>query len=147
MLAYSTTVWRIGQTIITRAHRKCKGHTHTTNHSTSDTTLQLNNPVYDGSTTVPHTTYSSHGPSYEVINTNERVGHNYDVFNRRGDTRPHPHTTHPASNEEYSMLNTNTGDGQYSMVGQSDPQNDRPDPQDYQVPAPSPQVVGKSTLH
>ena len=99
-------------TIITHAHRKCKRHTHTTNDSTSDPTLQLNNPVYDGSTTVPHTTYSSHGPSYEVIDTNEGAGKSYDV-----------------------------------MVGQSDHQNDGPNPQDYEVPAP-PQGGGEeySTL-
>ncbi len=112
--------------------------------------------VYDGSTTVPRTTYSSHGPSYEVIDTNEGAGHSYDVISRRGATRPHPPTTPTVSNEEYSTLDTsrenvyhtleiNTGDGQYSMVGQSDPQNDRPDPQDYEVPAP-PQGEEYSTL-
>ncbi len=136
------------------AHRKCKDHTHTTSASTSDPTLQLNNPVYDGSTTVPHTTYSSHGPSYEVID--EGAGHSYDVISHRGATRSHPPTTPPVSNEEYSTLDTsreneyhtleiNTGDGQYSMVGQSDPQNYRPDPQDYEVPAP-PQGEEYSTL-
>ncbi len=133
------------------AHRKCKDHTHTAS------TLQLNNPVYDGSTTVPYTTYSSHGPSYEVIDVNEGAGHSYDVISRRGSTRPHPLTTPTVSNEEYSTLDTNreneyhtleinTGDGQYSMVGQTDPQNDGPaDPQDYDVPAP-PQGEEYSTL-
>ncbi len=111
--------------------------------------------MYDGSTTVPHTTYSSHGPSYEVID-NEGAVHSYDVISRRVAPRPHPPTTHPVSNEEYSTLDTsreneyhtleiNTGDGQYSMVGQSDPQNDGPaNPQDYEVPVP---LRGKSTLH
>ncbi len=115
--------------------------------STSDPTLQLNNPAYGVSTTVPHTTYSSHGPSYEVIDTNEGAANSYDVISHRGGGRPQPHTTPPVSNEEYSTLDTsrenhyytlecNTGDGQYSMVRQTDPQNDRPDPQDYEVPAP-----------
>ncbi len=119
--------------------------------STSDPTLQLNNPVYDGSTTVPHTTYSSHGPSYEVIGANEEAENNYDVISHRGRARPYPPTTHPVSNEEYSTLDTsrdtleiNTGDGQYSMVGQSDPHNDGPDPQDYEVPAPH---QGMTTPH
>ncbi len=109
----------------------------------NDPTLQLNNPAYGVSTTAPHTMYSSHGPSYEVISTNEGVGHSYDVISRRGLSIPHPHTTPPVSNEEYStldnsrehILESNTGNGEYSMVGQSDPQNDGPDPQDYEVPA------------
>ncbi len=123
------------------ANRKCQDHTHLASASTSDHTLQLNNPVYDGSTTVPHTTYSSYGPSYEVIDTNEGTGHNYDVISHRGGARPHTLTTLPVFNEEYSTLDTireneyhtlesNTGDGQYSMVGHTDPQNDSPDPQD-----------------
>ena len=86
----------------------------------------------------------SHGPSYEIIDTNEGAGHSYDVISHRGATRPHPHTTPHVSNEEYSTLNTsrentlesNTGDGQYSMVGHADPQNDGADPQDYEVPTP-----------
>ncbi len=46
---------------------------------------------------------------------------------------------------EYHTLEINTGNGQYSMVGQTDPQNDGPaDPQDYEVPVP---LRGKSTLH
>ena len=141
------------QTILTHSHRKSKDDTHTMSASTSDPTLQLNNPVYDGSTTVPHTTYSSHGPSYEAIGANEGAGHSYDAISHR----PHPPTTPPVSNEEYSTLDTsreneyhtleiNTGDGQYSMVGQTDPQNDGPaDPQDYDVPAP-PQGEEYSTL-
>ncbi|XP_064397348.1 deleted in malignant brain tumors 1 protein-like isoform X2 [Halichondria panicea] len=125
--------------------KKCKDHTHTTSASTSDPTLQLKNPAYGVSITVPHTTYSSHGPSYEVIDTNEGAGHSYDAISHRGAARPHPPTTPHVSNEEYSMLDTsrentlesNTGDGQYSMVRHTDPQ-------DYEVPAP---LRGKSTLH
>ncbi len=91
--------------------------------------------------------YSSHGPSYEVIGANEGAGHSYDVIGHTSGARQRPPTTPPVSNEEYSTLDTsreneyhtlesNTGDGQYSMVGQSDPQNDGPDLQDYEVPAP-----------
>ncbi len=90
----------------THAHRKCKDHTHTMSASTTDPTFQLNNPMYNGSTTVPHTTYSSHGPSYEVIDTNKGAGHNYDVISHRGASRPHPTTTPPVFNEEYSTLDT-----------------------------------------
>ncbi|XP_064397350.1 neurotrypsin-like [Halichondria panicea] len=133
-----------------KINKKCKDHTHTTPASTSDPNLQLNNPVYDGSTTVPHTTYSSHGPSYEVIDTNEGAGHSHDAISHRGGARPHPPTTPTVSNEEYSTLDTNrendeyhtlesnTGDAQYSMVGHTDPQ-------DYEVPAP-PQEEEYSTL-
>ncbi|XP_064397940.1 scavenger receptor cysteine-rich domain superfamily protein-like [Halichondria panicea] len=123
-----------------KMNKKCKGHTHTASTSTSD---PINNPVYNGSTIVPHTMYSSHGPSYEVIDTIEGVGHSYDVISRRGLSIPHPHTTPPAFNEEYSTLDTsrenyyhtlesNTGDSEYSTIGQSDPHNDRSDPRDYQ---------------
>ncbi|XP_064397913.1 uncharacterized protein LOC135344604 isoform X1 [Halichondria panicea] len=126
-----------------KINKKCKGHTHTSSASMNDPTLQLNNPAYGVSTTAPHTMYSSHGPSYEVISTNEGVGNSYNVISRRGLSIPHPHTTPPVSNEEYStldnsrehILESNTGNGEYSMVGQSDPQNDGPDPQDYEVPA------------
>ncbi len=55
-------------------------YTHTTAVSTSDPTLQRN-PVYDWSTTVPHTTLE---PSYEVVISNEGVGHSYDVISPRG---------------------------------------------------------------
>ena len=117
-----------------------KGHPDQTQSSRDE--QSLNNPVYDGSTTVPHTTYSSHGPSYEVIDTNEGAGHSYDAISHR----PHPPTTPPVSNEEYSTLDTSRenhyytleGDGQYSMVGHTDPQ-------DYDMPAP-PQGEEYSTL-
>ena len=70
---------------------------------------------------------------------------------------PHPHTTPPVSNEEYSTLDTirendyhtlesNTGDVQYSTIGQGNPQNDGPDPRDYEVPAHQNGVEEYSTL-
>ncbi len=48
---------------------------------TSDPTLQ-HNPVYDWSTTVPHTTNME--PSNEVVSGGDGVGHSYDVISPRG---------------------------------------------------------------
>ncbi len=113
--------------------------------------------MYDGSTSVPQTTYSSHGPSYEVIQNKEGAANNYDVISGKDAIMPHPHTTPPVSNEEYSTLDTirendyhtlesNTGDVQYSTIGQGNPQNDGPDPRDYEVPAHQNGVEEYSTL-
>ena len=50
----------------------------------SDSTLQRN-PVYDWSTTAPHTMYNSLEPSYEeMVSGGEGVGHNYDVISPKG---------------------------------------------------------------
>ncbi len=90
--------------------------------STSDQTLLLHSPVYDDGTSASQTTYR---------------------MSRRGVNKPLPHTTPTISNEEHSTSRENdytpeTGYGEYSMVGQSDPQNNGPDSQDYEVPAPPP---------
>ena len=103
------------------SHRKCECHTHTMSVSTSDQTLLLHNPVYEGGTSASQTTYR---------------------MSRRGVNKPLPHTTPTVSNEEHSTSKENnytleTGYGEYSMIGQSDPQNNGHDPQEYEVPAPT----------
>ncbi len=106
------------------SHRKYERHTHTMSVSTNDQTLLLHNPVYDGDTSASQTTYR---------------------MSRRGVNRPLPHTTPTVSNEHStSRENDYTLETGYSMVGQSNPQNNGHDPQDYEVPAPQ---GGEEVLH
>ena len=55
-----------------------------TNTESSSLLRQLDNPVYDGTDVQPHppANYSSLGPAYELVQTNEGAGHTYDVINR-----------------------------------------------------------------
>ena len=107
------------------------------------------------------TNYSSTGPAYEHMKTNEGTG--YDVINRRGAPRPHPPMTSPGSHDptsdqDYSILegnnyhvleSSNMTDGENSGVRGSARQsqgsnNQFPnghDPQDYEIPAPRSSIV------
>ena len=56
------------------------------------------------------TSFSSTGPAYEHVETDDQTG--YDVINRRGAPRPHPPMTPPASHDptsdqDYSILEGN----------------------------------------
>ena len=129
--------------------------------NTNSNSRQLDNPVYDGSTgTHSQTNYSSTGPAYEHVETDDQTG--YDVINRRGAPRPHPPMTSPGSHDptsdqDYSILegnnyhvleSSNMTDEEHSGVRdnarhvQSQGGNkqlehpNRHDPQDYEIPTP-----------
>ncbi len=108
--------------LINAHHRQVKDHAHPV--SPSDPAFQLNNPVYDGNLPPPPTTYSSLGPSYETVNTDQGAGHSYDIINR-----PHPPTTHPGPEHDYSVLESTGHTPSGGGVGESYPQ-------DYEIPTP-----------
>ena len=86
---------------------------------------QLDNPVYDGSsTTHSQTNYSSTGPAYEHVEAGEEA--EYDVINRRGAPRPHPPMKPPGSydptlSQDYSILEGNN----YHVIQLSNMDNEK----------------------
>ncbi len=119
--------------LINAHHRQVKDHAHPV--SPSGPAFQLDNPVYNiGNLLPPPTTYSSLGPSYETVNTEQGAGHSYDIINM-----PHPPITPSDKEHDYSVLESTghtTGqgggvvEGVYSLVEESNPQN-------YEIPTPT----------
>ena len=81
---------------------------------------QLDNPVYDGSAGIQsQTSYSSSGPTYELVEVKEEIG--YNVIDWRRDPRLQPFTippeSHdPSSNQDYSTLESAVEGSNYHVI-------------------------------
>ena len=70
---------------------------------------QLHNPVYDSNMETHD--YSSSGPTYELIDTIERVGQTYSALEQCGESRTKPSKTTTEDEEHYEVLDSGECEG------------------------------------
>ena len=75
--------------------------THRSSHTCTNRSeeRQLDNPVYDASMVAPN--YSSSGPTYELVDTNEGAGQTYSAPEQSQESRPKPAKTTTEDEEHY----------------------------------------------